>query len=507
MGYSLFAKKSIARLEAEVGEQRLKRVLGPYTLVGLGIGAIIGTGIFVLTGLAAKEFAGPGLMLSFVFAGLGCVFAGLCYAEFAAMIPVTGSAYTYAYATLGEFFAWVIGWDLILEYAMGSSTVAYGWSKYFCKLIGLWDIKVPIWLANDYWSATAMINDAAANGTMAQLMQQHSSIDIPTVLGIPFCLNVVAFLIVAFVTTILVFGIRESARFNMGIVAIKVGVVVFVIVAGSMYVDPSNWTPFLPFGMAGVMQGAGRIFFSYIGFDAISTYAEEARNPQRDVPIGILGSLFICTVLYILVSGVVTGMVPYDQIDVGAPLASAFSNYGLNAAVLLISAGAVAGITSVMLVMLLSQPRIFLAMSRDGLLPRRIFGEIHPKYRTPHKSTILTGLVSGTVAMFTPIDYLADMVNIGTLLAFVIVCAAVLILRRTNPELPRPFRCPWVTLIAPLGIVANLALMFALGWANWARLILWLAIGLLIYFGYSRRHSLVRKETEEQTVPEEVTVR
>lgn len=496
MGHSLFAKKSIARLEAELaGAPRLKRVLGPISLAGLGIGGIIGTGIFVLTGLAAREFAGPGLMLSFVFAGLGCTFAALCYAEFAAMIPVTGSAYTYAYATLGEFLAWIIGWDLILEYAMGSSTVSYGWSKYFGKLFGLFHITFPIWISNDYWSAKHAIADATANGTMDQLMAQYSSIAIPTVMGIPFCVNLIAFAIVGVITAVLVFGIREGARLNMVMVAIKLSVVLFVIFAGAMYVDPTNWTPFLPFGMMGVMAGAGRIFFSYIGFDAISTYAEEAKNPQRDLPIGILASLIICTILYILVSAVITGMVKYDQIDVGAPLASAFSNYGLNMAVLLISAGALAGMTSVMLVMLMSQPRIFLAMSTDGLLPKRIFGEIHPKYRTPHKSTILTGAISGTVAMLTPIDVLADMVNIGTMFAFAIVCLAVLVLRKTNPDKPRPFRCPAVYIIAPLGVLSNLALMFSLGWATWARLIVWLLIGLIIYFAYSRKHSLVGKES------------
>lgn len=497
MAYSLFAKKPIEKLEAELaGEQRLKRVLGPVALTGLGIGGIIGTGIFVLTGLAAREFAGPGLMLAFVIAGVGCAFAALCYAEFAAMIPVTGSAYTYSYATLGEFFAWIIGWDLILEYAMGASTVSYGWSKYFCKLLGLFGVKFPIWVSNDYWSATHALEDAAANGTMAQLAAQYSSLEIPIIAGIPFCLNIIAFLIVGVITTVLVFGIREGSRLNMAMVFIKVAVVLFVIFAGAMYVDPTNWSPFLPFGMAGVMAASGRIFFSYIGFDAISTYAEEAKNPQRDLPIGIIASLVICTLLYILVSAVITGMVKYDQIDIGAPLASAFSNYGLNVAALLISAGGLAGITSVMLVMLMSQPRIFLAMSSDGLLPKKVFNEIHPKYRTPHKSTILTGLVSGTVAMLTPIDILADMVNIGTMLAFVIVCAAVMVLRKTNPDKPRPFRCPAAHIVAPLGIVANLAMITALGWANWSRLLIWLAIGMVIYFAYSRRHSHIGKESQ-----------
>ncbi|MBI4553829.1 MAG: amino acid permease [Candidatus Latescibacteria bacterium] len=492
MAHSLFAKKTMAQLEAELqGEQRLRRVLGPITLTSLGIGAIIGTGIFVLTGLAAKEFAGPGLMLSFVFAGIGCAFAGLCYAEFASMIPVAGSAYTYAYATLGELMAWVIGWDLILEYAMGSSTVAYGWSKYFAKLMSLFDVKFPIWFANDYWSATALLKEATEKGTTDELLALYSSIEIPSVFGIPFAANFLALFIIAVVTVVLVIGIRESARFNATMVVIKLAVVLFVIFVGSSYINRANWTPFLPFGLAGVMRGAGRIFFAYIGFDSISTHAEEAKNPQRDVPIGILSSLGICTILYILVTAVLTGMVKYDQIDIGAPVASVFSNYGLNIAVFLVSVGAVAGITSVMLVMLLSQPRVFLAMARDGLLPRKVFGVVHPRFRTPHRATILTGTVCGVVAALTPIDILADMVNIGTLLAFVIVCAAVLILRRTHPNQRRPFRTPWVSFVSIAGILANLALMLSLPLDTWARLIIWLVIGLIIYFVYSRKHSVI----------------
>jgi APA family basic amino acid/polyamine antiporter len=456
----LFAVKSLKLLEEElVGENRLRRVLGPISLTALGVGAIIGAGIFVLTGLAAHDYAGPGLTVSFIIAGLGCAFAALCYAEFASMIPVAGSAYTYAYATMGELLAWIIGWDLILEYGMASSTVAYGWSKYFLHFLGLFGITLPERITSDPFSTP----------------------------GAWF--NLPAALIVLLVTAILVIGIRESARFNAAMVILKLGVVLFVVAAGIAYVDTAHWSPYFPNGFKGVASGAAYVFFAYIGFDSVSTHAEEARNPQRDVPIGIITSLFVCTLLYIAVAAVLTGMVPYAEIDVDAPLAAAFARYGLSIAVFVISVGAVAGITSVLLVLMLSQPRVFFAMARDGLLPYGFFGHVHPRFRTPSKATILTGAVVAVVAALFPIHALAEMVNIGTLFAFVVVCAAVWIMRYTNPDARRPFRCPLVPLVPILGVAFNLGLMFSLGRHNWERLFVWLAIGLVIYFSYSRYHS------------------
>lgn len=456
----LFRVKPIAMLEADLtGEHRLQRALGPLALTSLGVGAIIGAGIFVLTGLAAHEYAGPALVLSFVIAGLGCAFAALCYAEFAAMIPVAGSAYTYAYATLGELLAWIIGWDLILEYGMASATVAHGWSKYFLHLLELFGIHLPVAITSDPFSTP----------------------------GAWF--NLPAALVVLVVTAVLVVGIRESATFNASMVVLKLAVILFVIVMGALYVDPANWQPFLPFGWKGVAAGAAYVFFAYIGFDSVSTQAEEARNPQRDLPIGIITSLAICTALYIGVAAVLTGMVPYTEIDVDAPLAAAFARYGFPAAALIISVGAVAGMTSVLLVLLLAQPRVFFAMARDGLLPEKFFGHVHPRFRTPHRSTILTGLVVAVVAALFPIQALAEMVNIGTLFAFVVVCSAVLIMRYTNPDQPRPFRTPLFPLVPILGIVFNLGLMFSLGSHNWLRLGVWLFLGFLIYFAYGRNHS------------------
>ncbi len=456
----LFRVKPIHMLDADLAsENRLRRALGPWALTSLGVGAIIGAGIFVLTGLAAHEYAGPALILSFVIAGLGCAFAALCYAEFAAMIPVAGSAYTYAYATLGELLAWIIGWDLILEYGMASATVAHGWSKYFLHLLELFGLQLPVQITSDPFSTP----------------------------GAWF--NLPAAAIVLLVTAVLVVGIKESATFNAAMVALKLGVILFVIGVGAFYVDPGNWTPFFPFGWKGVAAGAAYVFFAYIGFDSVSTQAEEARNPQRDVPIGIIASLAICTGLYIGVAAVLTGMVPYTEIDVEAPLAAAFGRYGFHAAVLIISVGAVAGITSVLLVLMLAQPRVFFAMARDGLLPEHFFAQVHPRFRTPHRSTILTGLVVATVAALLPIQALAEMVNIGTLFAFVVVCAAVLIMRRTHPDRPRPFRTPLFPFVPILGILFNLGMMLSLGSHNWMRLAIWLAIGLAIYFTYSRHHS------------------
>ncbi len=501
MANQLFAKKPLELLLEEMhGEHRLRRILGPVTLSSLGVGAIIGTGIFVLTGVAAHDKAGPALILSFTVAGMACVFAALCYAEFASMVPVAGSAFTYAYATLGELFAWIIGWDLILEYAVGSATVAHGWSHYFQDFTGIFGFRLPLSIARapfDFNPATGLL---ASTGAV---------IDLPAVI------------VTGIVTMILVKGIRESATFNATMVGIKVAIVLFVIVVGSFYIDPKNWAPFAPYGLTGVsffgttlfgqtgmageplgmLAGAAMIFFAYIGFDSVSTHAEEARNPQRDVPIGIISSLLICTVLYILVSGVLTGMVPYHNINIDAPVSDAFKQVGLPWAQFLISAGALAGITSVLLVMMLSQPRVMLAMARDGLVPTSFFGAVHPRFRTPWKSTILTGVFVGVLAGFLPLRILAELVNIGTLLAFVIVCAAVLIMRKTHPDAKRPFRAPLVPLVPILGIITCTILMFSLPVENWERLIIWLLIGFIIYFSYGRRHSVMSKWRPEQNTP------
>ncbi|MGE5498876.1 MAG: amino acid permease [Syntrophothermus sp.] len=495
----LFAKKPLSLLLEEMkGENRLRRILGPVALTSLGVGAIIGTGIFVLTGVAAHDKAGPAIILSFVVSGLACVFAAMCYAEFASMVPVAGSAYTYAYATLGELFAWIIGWDLVLEYAVASATVAHGWSHYFQDFIGIFGIKIPEFMSRapfDYNPASGLL---ASTGTV---------IDLPAVI------------IALIVTAILVKGIRESAGFNATMVIIKLIIVIFVIVVGAMYINTQNWTNnFAPFGYTGVsffgktifgqeglggapvgmLAAAATIFFAYIGFDSISTHAEEAKDPRKDVPIGIIASLLLCTFLYIAVAAVLTGMVPYDKINIDAPVSNAFMQVGLPWAQFIISFGALAGITSVLLVMMLSQPRIFLAMARDGLVPRNFFGAVHEKFRTPYKSTILTGIFVSILTGFLPLRILAELVNIGTLFAFVIVCAAVLIMRKTHPEAERPFRSPWVPFIPVMGILTCLMLMFSLPAENWWRLFIWLALGFLIYFGYGRKHSIMREMLEKE---------
>ena len=489
----LFARKPLAMLLEEMkGENRLRRVLGPVQLTSLGVGAIIGTGIFVLTGVAAHDKTGPALMLSFVVSGLACIFAALCYAEFASMVPVAGSAYTYSYATMGELFAWIIGWDLILEYAVASATVAHGWSHYFQDFIGILGIHWPKALGNAPLDYNPAVGHFVATGAI---------MDIPAI--------VIAFI----VTAVLVYGIRESARFNIAMVAVKLAVVLFVIGVGSFYVDPANWKPFAPYGLAGVsffghtllgqsgvggeplgmLAGAAIIFFAYIGFDSISTHAEEARVPQRDVPIGIIASLILCTILYIAVAAVLTGMVRYDKINIDAPVSDAFRQVGLPWAQFLVSLGALTGITSVLLVMMLSQPRVWLAMARDGLVPPSFFGAVHERFRTPWKSTILTGVIVATAASLLPLRILADLTNIGTLFAFVVVCTAVLIMRRTHPEAERPFRAPFVPLIPILGIATCLLLMFSLPPENWYRLFVWLGAGLLIYFFYGRHHSVLAR--------------
>lgn len=497
MANQLFQVKTHERLIEELhGENQLRRVLGPVQLSSLGVGAIIGTGIFVLTGVAAHDLTGPALMLSFVVSGFTCFFAALCYAEFASMVPVAGSAYTYAYATLGELFAWIMGWDLILEYAVASATVAHGWSHYFQDFLGFFHVSLPKVFTNAPFDYDLSSGHLSLTGTW---------FDLP------------AIAIALIVTAILVKGIRESASVNTAIVILKLAIVFFVIGAGALYVRPENWHPFAPFGLSGLsffghtligekgpggqpmgmLAGAAIVFFAYIGFDSISTHAEEARNPSRDVPIGIMTSLVLCTVLYIAVAAVLTGMVRYNQINIDAPVSDAFRQVGLPWAELLVSIGAVAGITSVLLVMMLSQPRIFLAMARDGLLPTGFFGAVHKRFRTPWKATILTGLFVATMGAFLPLRILAELVNIGTLLAFVIVCAAVLIMRRTHPEVKRPFRAPLGSIAPILGIAFCLVLMFSLPVENWYRLAIWLVIGLVIYFSYGIRHSHITIQARE----------
>ena len=497
----IFARKPLSMLLKEMeGKGRLKRVLGPVGLTSLGVGGIIGTGIFVLTGVAAHDKTGPALMLSFVVAGLACIFAALCYAEFASMVPVAGSAYTYAYATLGEMMAWIIGWDLILEYAVASSTVAHGWSHYFQDFIKIFGIQIKPIFSNSPFDLIG--GSLASTGTY---------FDLPAVL--------VTFAI----TAILVKGIKESTTFNAIMVIIKLAVVLFVIVVGAGYVHVENWTPFAPFGYSGLsffghpvpgsqvgkggeplgmLAGASTIFFAYIGFDAVSNQSEEAINPKRDVPIGIIASLVICTVLYIAVSAVLTGMIRYDKINIDAPISDAFGQVGLPWAKYLISLGALTGITSVLLVMMLSQPRIFLAMARDGLVPPAFFSAIHPRFQTPWKSTILIGFCVALMAGLLPLRILAELVNIGTLFAFVVVCGAVLVMRKTHPEAERPFKVPLVPLTPILGIAICLLLMFSLPWENWLRLFIWLGLGFLIYFGYGIRHSVMNPNAVKYVAPD-----
>ena len=474
----LFRLKPISQLMAEVNDKDhgLRKSLGRASLVTLGIGAIIGTGIFVLTGTVAANNAGPALVLSFLLSAVGCVFAGLCYAEFASLIPISGSAYTYAYATLGEFIAWIIGWDLILEYLFASSTVAVGWSGYIVSFLHDYNINIPAALCN------APIDHIKGQGWVLT----GSIINFPAVF------------IIAFLSTLLVIGIRESAGFNNIIVAIKIIVILLFIGFGLSFIDTANWKPFIPpntgefghFGISGILRGAGVIFFAYIGFDAVSTAAQEARNPQRDMPIGILGSLLVCTLLYVLVSLVLTGIIPYNQLNVPAPLALAIDSTGKSLYWLrpLIKIGAIAGLSSVILVMLLGQPRIFYTMAKDGLLPKGL-SKVHPRFRTPYVTTILTGIIACTIAGLFPINILSELVSIGTLFAFVIVCISIIILRKKSPDLQRPFKTPWVPLVPILGAGICLAQMLSLPWETWERLFIWMAAGLLIYFLYSRKNS------------------
>src|SRR5690349_4425920 len=509
----LMAKKPlniIMREADETGEHSLRRALGPTNLITLGIGAIIGTGIFVLTGTASANHAGPAIVLSFILAALACGFAGLCYAEFASMIPVAGSAYTYGYATLGEFIAWIIGWDLILEYALGAATVASGWSGYVLSLLGDFGIRVSPTLAgapgtqfvlyHGHWERLA--------GIIMKLNIEH--IDPATLPTMTSSFNLFGFIGIAIVTVILVIGIKESANFNSLIVIIKVAVLLVFLGLGGAYIFAhhaqavANWTPFLPkntghygdFGISGIATAAGIIFFAYIGFDAVSTAAQEAKNPARDMPIGILGSLIICTVLYILTAGVLTGLVKYTNLNVPDPIAIGIDVTGVRWGSMLVKIGAICGLSSTMVVMLLGQSRVFFSMSRDGLLPAWA-SKVHPKFRTPYLSTIFVGICVALAGALTPINVLGEMVSIGTLLAFIIVCAGIWVLRKRGTPVKRAFVTPWVPFTPIMGIITSAYMMYSLKNATWIRLVVWLVIGLIVYFAYSRHHSKVQQGRAE----------
>jgi APA family basic amino acid/polyamine antiporter len=482
---NLLALKPLDQLMDEAGEEgehTLRRVLGPWTLTMLGIGGIIGAGIFVLTGVAAYQNAGPAVVLSFVAAGLACAFAGLCYAEFASLIPIAGSAYTYGYATLGELFAWIIGWDLILEYALAASTVSVGWTGYFVSFLNHFDVHIPASLS----TSTYILNGAGH-------MERTGSV------------NVFAMLILLVLSLILAIGIRESAMMNTVIVVLKVGIVLLFIFAGAWYINPWNWTPFVPentgefghYGWSGVLRGAALVFFAYIGFDAVSTAAQETRNPKRDLPIGILSSLAICTVLYIAVAAVLTGLVKYTELSVPHPISVGIQATPYPWLSFFVDLGAVLGLASVMLVMLLGQSRVFYAMSRDGLLPA-VFSKIHPRFRTPFLPTLLTGMAVSIPAALFPIDVLGHMVNIGTLLAFVIVCASVIVLRIKHPDLPRPFTVPGYPWVPACGVLSSFGLMTFLPVETWERLAIWLVVGMLVYFSYGKKHSRVQVSLAEE---------
>ena len=475
----LFRRKSVTDLQKEAEtDHSLKRALGALNLTMLGIGAIIGTGIFVLTGTVAAQNAGPAVVLSFVLAGVASIFAALCYAEFASLVPMAGSAYTYGYATLGELFAWIIGWDLVLEYALGAVTVAIGWSGYVVSFLKDIGINFPCVLSAARGTAVM-----CADGTTATAL-----------------FNLPAVIIIALVSTLLVVGIKESANVNNIIVFIKVAVVLLFIIAAAHAVDPANWQPFMPpntgvrgeFGWTGVMTGAGVVFFAYIGFDAVSTAAQEAKNPQRDMPIGIIGSLLICTVLYIIVSGIATGVMSYKDLNVPDPIAVAADRAGLGWMSSLIKMGAIAGLSSVILVMLLGQSRIFWTMSRDGLLPPFV-NKVHPKFQTPWITTIITGIAVMIPAAFFTVREAGSLVSIGTLLAFVIVSIGIIVLRVREPNLPRAFKTPWVWFVAPMGAISALYLMASLPWRTWERLLIWFGIGIVIYFAYGVRKSKLAK--------------
>jgi len=508
MGNPLFATKSMTTLMQEAGqtgEHCLKRALGPVNLVTLGIGAIIGAGIFVITGSAAALYAGPSIMLSYVLAGIGCLFAGLCYAEFASMIPIAGSAYTYGYATLGELVAWIIGWDLILEYAFGAATVASGWSSTLVAFLQDYGISLPPQIC-DVPGAKWIMYEGRWAPISTLSLSGAQMVGLPTATS---KFNLIAFLAMLAVTTLLIIGIKESANFNTGVVFVKLtAVLVFIAVATAFVmkhpaIAHENWKVFIPpndgsfgsYGWSGILRGAGVVFFAYIGFDAVSTAAQESQNPQRDMPIGILGSLVICTILYLLVSGLLTATVHYSRLNIGAPVSLAMRETGVRWGSYVVNAGALAGLSTVMLVMMLGQSRVFYSMSRDGLLWKWA-SDIHPRFRTPWKSTAIVGLCVAFVGALVPIGDLGQLVSIGTLLAFVIVCAGVWVLRVRRPELVRPFKTPWVPLVPILGMIVSLGLMAGLKALTWIRLVVWLVVGLVIYFTYGVKHSHVRNVAE-----------
>ena len=501
---NLWATKSITALRSEAdaaGEKSLRRALGPLNLITLGIGAIIGAGIFVLTGQAAALYAGPAVWISMILVGIACAFAGLCYAEMASAVPVAGSAYTYSYATMGELVAWIIGWDLVLEYAAGAATVGVGWSGHFVSLLGDFGIRLPASLTASptMWCTAANVRDAMAGCAHSGLNLTHGIVNLPAVF------------IVAVMSTVLVIGIKESATVNTVIVLLKLTIIFLIIGIGLGHVTAANWRPLIPantgdwgtYGVSGVLRGAGLVFFAYIGFDAVSTAAQEAKNPQKDMPIGILGSLAICTLLYVLVSGLLTGMVSYKELhglqatspaDYAAPMAYAMRRVGAPEWVrVAVDTGAVLGLGSVILVMLLGQSRVFYSMSRDGLLGKWA-ASVHPRFRTPYLSTIFTGIAVGAATGLLPLELLGQLVNIGTLLAFVLVSIGVMVLRKTRPDLERPFRTPWVPFVPIMGVICCFGLMLTLPEDTWIRLIVWLLVGFTIYFGYSRRHSILQKE-------------
>ncbi len=506
----LFRIKPLERLvsDVEASDQRLKRSLGPVQLTALGIGAIIGAGIFSTVGTAAAGGAshlgaGPALVVSFIVTAIACGFAALCYAEFAAMVPVAGSAYTYAYATLGELVAWIIGWDLIIEYAVGNVAVAISWSGYFQEFLRGLGLHVPAWLGVDYRTAQQAAAAVAGAGPDTSALGANvieaarAMSEAPRVLGMPVILDLPAFLVVMAITWVLVRGIRESAWLNTAMVALKLVIIAFFLIVGGFYVKPANWSPFAPNGWAGISSAAAIIFFAYIGFDAVSTAAEETRNPQRDMPIGIIASLIVCTIIYIAVALVLTGMLPYPQLDTAEPLATAFSALGMNWTAGIISLGAVFATTSVLVVFQLGQPRIFFSMARDGLLPAWA-AKVHPVHRTPHVTTIVTGIAVGTFAAIANINEVVELTNIGTLFAFVLVALGIIVLRRKRPDLERPFRTPFVPLVPILAIVSCVYLMLQLPWVTWIRFVVWLAIGLVFYFAYGYWHSALGRSGESR---------